>query len=64
MKTISRNESIGNTFSALVASAFPDSYSIVIDPFMQYGSCGTVVIDGQGFDWHDRGDSVDFERAF
>jgi len=62
---ISKSQNLGNTFSGILAAAFPsvDARLIKVPAHMQSGRCGTVEVDGVGYDWFDRGDSYEFMVA-
>lgn len=60
MITIKKSDSVGNTFTALVATAFGCNAEIVVSPEQQYGSCGTVLVNGSFYDWKFSGESVLF----
>ena len=61
---IKKSESTGNTLKAAICTLFGcHQNSIVIDPIMQHGNCGTVIVNGTGYDWSDRGDKYTFILA-
>lgn len=63
MITIKKSDSVGNTFTALVATAFGSGAEVVVRHEEQYGNCGTVEVDGRFYDWKFSGDSVLFFRS-
>lgn len=60
-----KSQNVGNTFYGILAVAFPsvDGRLIKLRAEMQHGNCGTVEIDGVGYDWFDRGDWYEFVEA-
>lgn len=60
MITVNKSENIGNTFIGVLVTAFGDKANFVVEPFMQYGNCGTIEVNGMAYDWFDRGKSFEF----
>jgi len=60
MIAIKKSDSVGNTFTALVATAFGCNAEIVVSPESQYGNCGTVEVGGSFYDWKFSGENVLF----
>lgn len=63
MIKIDMKKILGTTFNAAIYSAFPSVRSIKIPLDQQNGNIGTILIDGEWFDWWRDGDVVTFLEA-
>lgn len=60
---VMKTENVGNTFLGLAVAAFGAKAHIRIPHHLQHASCGTIEVDGVGYDWRVRGDEVVFVEA-
>ena len=63
IKRVMKSDNIGNTFNALVATAFPGAKNISFEIIPGFSNCGTAYVDGVAYDYVDYGDYVNFVRA-
>lgn len=63
--TIHESQNTGNTFTGIIMAAFnlKDQRSVKMPCELQHNGCGTVEIDGIGYDWVRNGETYKFFLA-